>query len=186
MKTIGINRRAHLSDEPKTGHNRWHPDIPPVVEVEEGEDIALDTRDACDGYLTPSSTAAELASLPVGAVHPLTGPVYVKGARPGDLLEVEFRDITPQPWAFSAIIPNLGYLRDVMTTPYLVHWTIADGWATSPQLPRVRIPGPGVAVARPQAIRLECGSLGSGCCRPTRTARRRPRCGVADCPGFGP
>jgi formamidase len=28
-----------------------------------------------------------------------------------------------------------------MTTPYLVHWSIADGWATSPQLPRVQIPG---------------------------------------------
>jgi formamidase len=66
--------------------------------------------------------------------------VLVKGARAGDLLEVEFVDIVPQRWAFTAIIPGLGFLRDVMTTPFLVHWDIADGWATSRQLPRVRIP----------------------------------------------
>jgi formamidase len=158
MKTVSINRHAHLADEPKTGHNRWHPAIPPVVEVAEGEDVALETRDACDGYLGPSSTVADLAGVPFGAVHPLTGPVLVKGARPGDLLEIEFVEITPQRWGFSSILPDMGYLRDVMTTPYLVHWTIADGWATSPQIPKVRLPGApfmGVSGVAPSAAQLE-------------------------------
>ena len=156
MKTVTIDRRRPLRDEPKTGHNRWHPDVAPIVEVEPGEEIALETRDAVDGHLTAESTEADFASLPVGAIHPLTGPVLVKGARLGDLLEVEFVDIVPQRWAFTAILPGLGFLRDVMTTPFLVHWTIADGWATSPQLPRVRIPGApfmgvsGVAPSRQQ------------------------------------
>jgi formamidase len=156
VKTISIDRNRHLADQPGTGHNRWHPDIPPVVEVDEGEEIALETRDATDGYLTPRSTEADFPSLQVGAIHPLTGPVLVKGARPGDLLEIEFVDIVPQPWAFTAIMPGLGFLRDVMTTPFLVHWSIADGWATSRQLPRVRIPGApfmgvsGVAPSRQQ------------------------------------
>jgi formamidase len=109
--------------------------------VGEGQDVVLQTRDACDGYVTSRSTVADFDKLPVGAIHPLTGPVYVRGARPGDLLEIEFRDVQPQRWAFSAIIPGLGFLRDVMTTPFLVHWTIADGWATSRELPGVRIPG---------------------------------------------
>jgi formamidase len=156
VKTISIDRNRHLADQPGTWHNRWHPDIPPVVEVDEGEEIALETRDATDGYLTPRSTEADFPSLQVGAIHPLTGPVLVKGARPGDLLEIEFVDIVPQPWAFTAIMPGLGFLRDVMTTPFLVHWSIADGWATSRQLPRVRIPGApfmgvsGVAPSRQQ------------------------------------
>jgi formamidase len=155
-RTISIDRGKPLAEEPRTGHNRWHPDIEPIVEVGEGEDVTLETRDACDGHLRARSTVADLATVPVGAIHPLTGPVAVKGARPGDLLEIEFREIVPQPWAFSGIIPGLGYLRDVMTTPYLVHWSIADGWATSPQLPRVRIPGApfmgvsGVAPSRDQ------------------------------------
>jgi formamidase len=156
MKTIGIDRNRPLRDQPNTGHNRWHPDIPPIVEVDEGEEVELQTRDALDGYLHPKSTEADFAGMPAGAIHPLTGPVLVKGARPGDLLEVEFVDIVPQRWAFTAIVPGLGFLRDVMTTPFLVHWDIADGSATSRQLPRVRIPGApfmgvsGVAPSRQQ------------------------------------
>jgi formamidase len=88
MKTVSIDRTRRLADEPRTGHNRWHPDIPPVIEVEEGEEVALETRDALDAYLTPSSTIADFSSIQTGAVHPLTGPVLIKGARPGDLLEV--------------------------------------------------------------------------------------------------
>jgi formamidase len=158
MKTIAIDRSRPLRDEPKTGHNRWHPDIPPVIEVDENEEIALETRDGIDGYLTPKSTEADFPGLPVGAVHPLTGPVFVKGARPGDLLEVEFVDIVPQWWGFTAIMPGLGFLRDVMTTPFLAHWDIADGWATSRQLPRVRIPGApfmGVSGVAPSREQLE-------------------------------
>lgn len=140
-RTITIDRTKHLGQEPSTGHNRWHPDIDPVLEVEPGEEVVLETRDALDGYLNPTSTVADFATLPLGAVHPLTGPVFVKGAKPGDLLEIEFVDIQPQPSAFSAIMPGLGFLRDMFTTPFLVHWTIENGWATSPQLPGVRIPG---------------------------------------------
>ena len=67
--------------------------------------------------------------------------MLVKGAQPGDLLEVEFLDISPEPWAFSAVIPGFGFLRDIFVTPFMVHWNIADGWATSAQIPGVRIPG---------------------------------------------
>ena len=140
-KSITIDRGKHLSEEPRTGHNRWHPDVPPVLEVEPGEQVVLETRDALDGYLNAQSTVADLAGLPIGAVHPLTGLVFVKGAKPGDLLEIEFVDIVPQPWAFSTIMPGLGFLRDIMTTPFMVHWRIDNGWATSAQLPGVRIPG---------------------------------------------
>jgi formamidase len=140
MKSIEIDRSKRLRDEPATGHNRFHPDIPPLLEVDVGEEVVLETRDSAGGQLGPSTTEADLGSMDVGAVHPLTGPVFVQGAQPGDLLEVEFLDVIPQPHAFSAIVPGLGFLRDIYTTPFLVHWRISDGWATSPQLPGVRIP----------------------------------------------
>jgi formamidase len=158
MKSVTIDRKRSLRDEPKTGHNRWHPDIAPIVEVDEGEEVSLETRDALDGYLTPRSKEADLAAIDAGAVHPLTGPVLVKGARPGDLVEIEFVDIVPQPWAFTAIMPGLGFLRDIMTIPFLVHWEIADGWATSRQLRGVRIPGAsfmGVSGVAPSRAQLE-------------------------------
>jgi formamidase len=155
---IAIDRSQHLAQDSRTGHNRWHPDIAPALEVEPGEEVVLETRDALDGYLDASSTVEDLGKVPIGPVHPLTGPVLVKGAQPGDLLEIEFLDIVPQPWAFSAIMPGLGFLRDLMTTPFLVHWQIRDGWATSAQLPGVRIPGApfmGVSGVAPSAQQVE-------------------------------
>src|SRR5262252_4412681 len=115
MRSIRIDRTKPLADEPHLGHNRFHPDIAPVAEVGEGEEIALETRDALDGQIKPATTVADFTALDAGAVHPLTGPVFVKGAVPGDLLEIEFTDIVAEPVAFSAIMPGLGFLRDVMT-----------------------------------------------------------------------
>ncbi len=66
MKTISIDRNRPLRDEPKTGHNRWHPNISPAIEVDEGEEVALETRDAADGYLNPKSTEADFAGLATG------------------------------------------------------------------------------------------------------------------------
>ena len=141
MANIDIDRKKPLKDEPNTGHNRWHPDITPVLEVDEGEEVAFQTRDALDGQFNPNTTAANLAQVEAGPIHPLTGPVFIKGAQPGDLLEIEFLDIAAEPWAFSAVIPGLGFLRDIITGPFIAHWDIADGWATSKQIPGVRIPG---------------------------------------------
>src|SRR6266404_5958748 len=157
MHSIRIDRQRRLGEEPSCGHNRFHPEIAPIVEVGEGEEVALETRDALDGQLKPGTTVADFPSLDVGAVHPLTGPVFVKGAAPGDLLEIEFTDIIAQPVAFSAIMPGLGFLRDVMTEPFLAHWQLRGGWATSTEIPGVRIPGApfmGVSGVAPSAEKL--------------------------------
>jgi formamidase len=157
MHSIRIDRQKRLGEEPGCGHNRFHPDIAPIVEIGEGEEVALETRDALDGQLKPGTTVADFPALDAGAVHPLTGPVFVKGAQPGDILEIEFTDIIAQPVAFSAIIPGLGFLRDVMTEPFLAHWQLRDGWATSAEIPGVRIPGApfmGVSGVAPSAEKL--------------------------------
>jgi formamidase len=157
MHAIRIDRSKPLAAEAHVGHNRYHPDIAPAAEIGEGEEIALETRDALDGQITPQTTVADFAALDAGAVHPLTGPVFVKGAMPGDILEIEFTDIIAQPTAFSAIMPGLGFLRDVMTEPFLVHWQIRDGWTTSAEIPGVRIPGApfmGVSAVAPSAAKL--------------------------------
>jgi len=140
MKSIEIDRTKRLKDEPEKGHNRWHPDIPPILEVDVGEEVVLETRDASDQQIQPGMSVADLVGLDAKVAHPLTGPVYVKGAKPGDLLEIEYIDIVPQSTGWTRNRPGSGFLRDVFTEPYLVHWNMADDWATSPQLPGVRIP----------------------------------------------
>jgi formamidase len=73
MKHIQIDGKRRLRDEPGTGHNRFHPDLPPIVVVDEGEEVVLDTRDGVDGQLGPSTAESNIASMEAGAVHPLTG-----------------------------------------------------------------------------------------------------------------
>src|SRR5690349_7860398 len=140
MKTIGIDRTKRLREEPHKGHNRWHPDIPPVLEVQPGEDLALETRDANDGQIRTGTTAADLLTLPRTVAHPLTGPVYVKGAKPGDLLEVEYLDIVPQSYGWTRFAPGGGFMLDLFDYHFVAHWDITPEYATSPQLPGVRIP----------------------------------------------
>ncbi len=158
MKSIEIDRAKRLREEPHKGHNRWHPDIPPVLEVDPGEEVALETRDASDGQTRPGTTAADLAGMDSKVGHPLTGPVYIKGAQPGDLLEIEYLDISPQPYGFTRFVPGRGFLRDAFIEPYLVHWDISGGWATSSDLPGVRIPDGsfmGTAGLAPSRTQLE-------------------------------
>lgn len=158
MKGIEINRSKRLKDEPHTGHNRWHPDIQPVIEVAPGEEVILETRDASDGQINPGMLASELAYLDMKVAHPLTGPVYVKEAMPGDLIEIEYLDIIPQPNGWTRMRPGAGFLRDLFPDYYLVHWEILDGWATSAQLPGIRIPDGsfmGTAGLAPSRIQIE-------------------------------
>jgi len=140
MKSIEIDRTKRLKEEPEKGHNRWHPSVTPILEVDPGEEVVLETRDAADHQIKPSMTVGDLENMDTKVAHPLTGPVYIKGAAPGDLLEIEYLDIIPQPHAWTRFRPGSGFLRDLFPSSYLVHWDIKDDWATSPQLPGVRIP----------------------------------------------
>ena len=136
MKRIEIDRTKTLLEEPEKGHNRWHPDIEPVLAADSGEEVVLETRDASDNQTVPGGPFRGGR----GRVHPLTGPVYVNGAEPGDLLEIEYLDVAPQPTGWTRCGPGLGFLPDAVDEPFTVFWDIKDGWATSQQMPGVRIP----------------------------------------------
>ncbi len=70
----------------------------------------------------------------------MTGPVYVNGAQPGDLLEIEYLEIAPQPVGWTRCGPGLGFLPDIVDEPFTAFWQLKDGWAISEQMPGVRIP----------------------------------------------
>jgi formamidase len=147
-----------LAEEPGTGHNRWHEAIEPVVEVDPGDTVVYETRDAFDAQLNPRSTAEEVANLDLGPVHPLTGPVFVKGAEPGDLLEIRLVEIEADPWeqwGYTVEVPGFGFLRDEFPDPYIIHWRLhGNEYAESEQLPGVRIrcnPHPGTLGLAPSA-----------------------------------
>jgi formamidase len=137
---IGVKPGKALAAQPQIGHNRWHPDITPVVSVDPGVSLILETLDAMDGQLTATSDASHVATSNLNRVHPLTGPVYVNGAEPGDLLVVNIEDLETGDFGFTAQIPGFGFLRDLFDKPYYVSWKIADHYAESEAIPGVRIP----------------------------------------------
>jgi formamidase len=140
VKSITIDYRKPLAEEPEKGHNRWHEAITPVIEAGPGEEIEIETRDAFDGQITPAITADDLRNCDLNRVHPLTGPVYVTGAASGDLLEVEICDLKPAAFGYTVQVPGFGFLRDAFPDLYIAKWTIKDGFAQSVDLPDVRIP----------------------------------------------
>ena len=140
MKSITVDYTKRLVEEAHKGHNRWHEAIPPVVEAALGEEVEIQTRDAFDGQITPATTAQDLLHCDLNLVHPLTGPVYVAGAQPGDLLEVEICDMKPTAFAYTVQVPGFGFLRDAFPDPYIAKWAIRDGFAELADLPLVRIP----------------------------------------------
>jgi formamidase len=103
--------------------------------------VLIETRDAFGRQFHPGATAVDVGKVDLSLVHPLTGPVYVEGAEPGDLLVVDTLEVSPSAYAYTAQVPGFGFLRDEFPDPFLVKWQIADMTATSADLPGVRIPG---------------------------------------------
>ena len=136
---IEIDRSQRLDTGAARGHNRWHPDIPPVATVEPGDTVTFEIRDSRDRQITRESTHEDMLELPALA-HPLTGPVEVSGAQPGDVLELEVLGYEADDFGWTAIFPGAGFLEDVFSEPFVVKWELADGVARSEQLPGVAVP----------------------------------------------
>ena len=65
--------------------------------MDPGDTVVYETRDAFDGQLNGESTAEDVGHLDLSVVHPLTLPVFVSGAEPRDLLEVELVAVEADP-----------------------------------------------------------------------------------------
>jgi formamidase len=120
-------------------HNRWHPAIAPVAFANSGDIATFGTRDAFDHSLNRNSTAADVVALNLNLVHPLTGPLFVHGAAPGDVLAVTLLDIEPDKFGYTIIVPGFGFLRDVFPDPFIARWDLSRHGATSPDIPGVKI-----------------------------------------------
>ena len=88
----------------------WDNSIAPALEIESGETILLHVRDASDEQIGPTSAVDAVAALDFSKVNPVSGPVYVKGAEPGDTLAFDLLELQPPTWGWTAIIPRFGLL----------------------------------------------------------------------------
>ena len=108
-------------------HYTWDRNHPPVVEIEPGDVVHCETEEVSDGQVRPGTAASELGGLDFSRLYPLAGPIYVKGAEPGDALEVEILELRPIDWGWAAILPGLGLLAEDFTAPYIRHFDLTNG-----------------------------------------------------------
>jgi len=108
-------------------HFTWDVRHEPVMAIDTGDVVVVRTRDVSDNQITPASTASTLATLDWERVYPLSGPIHVNGAGPGDTLAIEILDIHTEGWGWAAILPGFGLLADDFETPYLRIFDLTNG-----------------------------------------------------------
>ena len=131
---------AQFSLTAEQTHNRFSRAIEPVLRVPSGAVIEAFTEEASDDQLTPESGVEAVGALDFDPIHPLTGPVYVEGAQPGDVLAVTLHEIELGGYGWSAIVPGFGYLADEFTEPYLKTYTFDAGAETVTFADGIEIP----------------------------------------------
>lgn len=140
--------------------NRFHPDIPMEARAKPGQTILFKTRDAADVLGIRGQQAEALPSpLPIdfGRIHAVTGPVYIEGAKAGDTLAVTIKDIKTGTHGWTSA-GSFGFGADLSPGEILVTWELKDGYATSPDLPGIKIPDgsfPGIVATLPSHTQNE-------------------------------
>src|SRR3981081_3905541 len=93
-----------------TFHFKWDNSLAPAGEIDPGDIVHFDTDEVTAGQIRNGEPASRLGRLNCDRLYPLGGPVYVRGAEPGDALEVEILDLKPGSWGWTALLPRPGPL----------------------------------------------------------------------------
>lgn len=149
-----LDSEKSFKDQAKLGHNRWHPDIPPVETVQPGDTFRIDCREWFDGFIQNDDSADDIRDAPLNKVHALSGPFRIEGAKPGDLLIVDILDVGPIPqeegplagqgWGYTGIFAKKNggsFLTDQFPDAYKAVWDFQGQTATSRHVPGVKFTG---------------------------------------------
>ena len=91
-------------------HNKFSSTITPAIRVPSGSIVEIHTQEPTLGQIKLGSGLEVFQNFDTSVVHPLTGPVYVEGAEPGDVLKIELLRVRLEDYGWAGIIPTLGLL----------------------------------------------------------------------------
>jgi acetamidase/formamidase len=103
-------------------HQGWDHSIAPAVRIAPGESLEFEVADASGGQLSARSVVEDVGKMDFGKINPVTGPVFIDGAAPGDILKVTLLSFKPSGWGWTANIPGFGLLADEFKQPALHTW----------------------------------------------------------------
>jgi acetamidase/formamidase len=123
-----------LAAEPT--HSVWDRSLEPRLRIEPGDEVQIECVDASGGQVQPEMTTEEYLKIDRTRIHALTGPIWIEGAEPGDVLEIDVLFTRHAGWGWSSVVEGLGFLKERFREPYLFHWQL-DGESTSSLEPAV-------------------------------------------------
>ncbi|KAK3390264.1 hypothetical protein B0H63DRAFT_109996 [Podospora didyma] len=113
-------------------HLKWSRALTPVLTVSSGAEVSFDLRDGGNNQIRPDNAATAMADFNFADTDPALGPVFVEGAEPGDVLKIEFLELVPGEYGWTAIFPGFGLLADEFPEPQLKIWDLTEsGLVTS-------------------------------------------------------
>lgn len=118
-------------------YNRWDNALKPRIEIESGDTILIEMADSSDSQVYPGMTVEAFKQINFDLIHSLTGPVAIKGARPGDTLKIEILEYSHKGWAWQSVNPERCFLPEDFSDFYLHHWTLDGDFSES--MPGIRL-----------------------------------------------
>lgn len=103
-------------------HFGWSKDNLPNLLVAPGAIVEVQIEDTSGGEITPDTSLEDVGNLDYDKFTPLTGPIAIDGAMPGDTIKVTFLDMSTSGWGWSLITPKYGILPDQFPDPFLKIW----------------------------------------------------------------
>jgi acetamidase/formamidase len=112
----------NLSAEPT--HSRWNRALPPRLTIAPGDTVHFECLDSSGAQVQPRMTLPEYLKMDRGRIHALTGPIFVSGSEPGDVLQIEVLEVAHKGWGWSSVVEGLGFLKERFSDPYLFIWEL--------------------------------------------------------------
>ncbi|ARU62134.1 acetamidase [Tumebacillus avium] len=129
----------------------------PVLTVEDGAQVVFETCDCFENQITAADTP--FAELDWNRINPATGPVYVEGAQPGDVLQVQIERIAIGDRGVMVSGPGLGVIGDLLEENVIRLIPIEDGQAVfSDRISLPLNPMIGVIGTAPAGDPVSCGT----------------------------
>jgi acetamidase/formamidase len=122
---------AELSLSAQPTHSRWNRALPPRLYIAPGDTVHLECVDSSGAQVHPKMNLAEFLKIDRGLIHALTGPIFVEGAEPGDVLQVDVLEVSHKGWGWSSVISGLGFLTERFTEPYFFPWQLEESVSRS-------------------------------------------------------